>query len=75
MMKQHPGRGIHIRMRILRLPMLGQHRRRNLGILLHEPIDRIGGDILARVGEVDEGSEARVGLPEDAVAVAGDDLA
>lgn len=74
MMEQHPGRAVHIRMRILGLAMLPQHLGRDLGIPLHEPEDGIARDVRAGGREVDEGLEARVGFAEDGVAVAGDDL-
>lgn len=74
MIKQDTRRTIHIRMRILGLPMLQQHLRRDLGVPFHELEERVRGDFWARGGEVDEGLEARVRFAEDGVPVARDDL-
>lgn len=55
--------------------MLLEHFRRDIGVLLHQLEDGVGGDFGAGAGKGHEGCEARVGAAEDGVAVAGDDLA
>lgn len=75
MMKQHPTTTIHIRERILRLPMLRQHPGGDFAVALHELEDGIFCDFGAGGGEGHEGFEAGVGFAEDGVAVAGDYLA
>lgn len=73
--EQHAGPAVHVRERVLRPAVFRQHPRRDLGVALHEPEERVLGDFGAGGGELDEGGEAGVGSAEDGVAVAGDHLA
>ena len=75
MVEEDAARGVDVRVRILGLAVLGQDAGGDLAVLLDESIDRVLCDVGTCVGEVDEGLEARVGFAQDAVAVAGDDLA
>jgi hypothetical protein len=55
--------------------VLGKNTRSNLRVLLNELEDRVGEDIGAGSSKVHQGLEARIGLAEDTVTVAGDDTA
>jgi hypothetical protein len=55
--------------------VLGKHARRNLRGLLDELVHGIRRDFWTCVGKVHERFEARVGLPQHGVAVAGNDTA
>ena len=73
MIQERPRTGVDIRPRILRLPLLLEHLRDDLVEPVDDPVDRIiRADLLP---EIEERREARIGHPQDRVAVARDHLA
>ena len=75
MVEQHAGTAVDVREGVLRLAVLFQDFRGDLGVASHELEQRVRGDLRAGGGEVHESGEARVGLAQHGVPVAGDYLA
>ena len=73
--EQDPGTAVDVRKRVLRLTVLFQDRRGDVGVASHELEQRVRGDFGAGGGEAHEGGEARVGVAQHGVPVAGDHLA
>lgn len=73
--EEHAGTAVDVREGVLRLAVLLEHARRDLAVAFDELEHGVAGDFGAGGGEFHEGFEARVGLPQHGVPVAGDHLA
>ena len=73
--EEHAGAAVHVREGVLRLAVFLQHPGRDFGVKFDELEDGVRGDGGAGGGEFHEGGEARVGVSEDGVSVAGDHAA
>lgn len=73
--EEHAGTAVHVREGVLRLAVFLQHGGGDFGVESDELEDGGGGDGGAGGGEFHKGGEARVGVSEDGVPVAGDHAA
>lgn len=73
--EEHAGAAVDIRVGVLGLAVGLEHVGSDAAVLLDELEDGVLGDLWARGGVVHQSFEARVGLAQDGVAVAGDDAA